>query len=143
MVSDGSLREGQTAVLRRGSEESDEGMVPRKSAKTRVTPVESMEGRPEAEGNLIHHSHSDSGPGNVAASCGEGRIARRGGRRNDHRKVHHHRRSSLVALLRRPEVGARCGKSARRALSGGRPEPTDEGQRRAVPTGTVRRSDVS
>ncbi|MFN7147797.1 MAG: reverse transcriptase domain-containing protein, partial [Myxococcota bacterium] len=32
------------------SEESDEGMVPKKSAKTWVTPVESMEGRPEAEG---------------------------------------------------------------------------------------------
>lgn len=32
------------------SEESDVGMVPKKSAKTRVTPVESMEGRPTAEG---------------------------------------------------------------------------------------------
>jgi RNA-directed DNA polymerase len=32
------------------SEKSDEGMVPKKSTKTRVTPVESMEGRPEAEG---------------------------------------------------------------------------------------------
>jgi len=31
-------------------QESDEVMVPRKSAKTRVTPVESMEGRTEAEG---------------------------------------------------------------------------------------------
>jgi len=31
-------------------EESDEGIVPRKPAKTRVTPVESAEGRPEAEG---------------------------------------------------------------------------------------------
>jgi RNA-directed DNA polymerase len=31
-------------------EESDEGMVPRKPAKTRVTPVELVEGRPEAEG---------------------------------------------------------------------------------------------
>ena len=35
----------------------------------------------------------------------------------------------MSELARRPEVGARCGKSARRALSGGRPE-------RAVPTGT-------
>src|SRR5919109_576821 len=34
-----------------------------------------------------------------------------------------------ASLPRRPEVGARCGKSARRVLSGGRPE-------RAVPTGT-------
>jgi len=32
--------------------------------------------------------------------------------------------------VRRPKVGARCGKSARRVLSGGRPE-------RAVPTGTL------
>lgn len=30
-------------------EQSDEGMVPKKPAKTRVTPVESVEGRPEAE----------------------------------------------------------------------------------------------
>jgi hypothetical protein len=36
---------------------------------------------------------------------------------------------SNVSLARRPKVGARCGKSARRALSGGRLE-------RAVPTGT-------
>lgn len=32
------------------SEESDEGVVPEKSAKTWVTPVETMEGRPEAKG---------------------------------------------------------------------------------------------
>ena len=54
MVSDGSLREGQTAVLRRGSEESDEGMVPTRSAKTWVMPVESTEGRPKAEGKSAH-----------------------------------------------------------------------------------------
>ena len=36
-----------------------------------------------------------------------------------------------ASLARRPEVGARCGKSARRVLSGGRPE-------RAVPTGTAK-----
>jgi hypothetical protein len=34
-----------------------------------------------------------------------------------------------ASLARKPKVGARCGKSARRALSGGRPEG-------AVPTGT-------
>jgi RNA-directed DNA polymerase len=34
----------------------------------------------------------------------------------------HHPWPSVVMLLRRPEVGARCGKSARRVLSGGRPE---------------------
>jgi group II intron reverse transcriptase/maturase len=51
MVGSGQPREGaepQSVVTY--SEESDEGMVPEKSAKTRVTPVESMEGRPEAEG---------------------------------------------------------------------------------------------
>ncbi len=61
---------------------------------------------------------------------GEGRNARRARRRIDHRQAHH-RRSCLISRLRRPEVGARCGKSARRVLSGGRPE-------RAVPTGTGR-----
>lgn len=47
-------REG--AVLKPRSqaiEESDEPMVPMKSAKTRVTPVESMEGRGEAKGKLV------------------------------------------------------------------------------------------
>ncbi len=34
-------------------EESDEPIVPMKSAKTRVTPVESMEGRGEAKGKLV------------------------------------------------------------------------------------------
>jgi len=33
-------------------EESDEGIVPRKPAKTWVTPVESVEGRPEAKGKF-------------------------------------------------------------------------------------------
>ena len=51
MVRDRQPREGkkpQSVV--ESSEGSDEGMVPQKSAKTWVTPVESMEGRPEAEG---------------------------------------------------------------------------------------------
>jgi RNA-directed DNA polymerase len=54
MVDGGSLREGQQAANRRGSEESDAGMVPEKSAKTWVTPVESMEGRAAAEGKSAH-----------------------------------------------------------------------------------------
>lgn len=41
---------GEPQSVGRASEESDAGMVPEKSAKTRVTPVESMEGRPAAEG---------------------------------------------------------------------------------------------
>lgn len=54
MVDGGSLREGQQAALRRGSEESDAGMVPEKPAKTRVTPVESVEERAAAEGKSAH-----------------------------------------------------------------------------------------
>lgn len=56
--------------------------------------------------------------------------------RNSMRSTRFHGHASLVAylwtathVLRRPKVGARCGKSARRDLSGGRPA-------RAVPTGT-------
>jgi group II intron reverse transcriptase/maturase len=51
MVRDKQSREGDEpqSVVKR-SEQSDEGMVPGKSAKTWVTPVESTEGRPEAEG---------------------------------------------------------------------------------------------
>jgi hypothetical protein len=50
MVDGGLLREGQEAAIRRGSEESDAGMVPRKSAKTWVTPVVPMVGRAAAKG---------------------------------------------------------------------------------------------
>lgn len=50
-VNDRHPREGkEPQSVGPNSEESDAGMVPKKSAKTRVTPVESMEGRPTAEG---------------------------------------------------------------------------------------------
>jgi group II intron reverse transcriptase/maturase len=39
-------------------EESDAGMVPKKSAKTRVTPVESVEGRPAAKGKSVARNTS-------------------------------------------------------------------------------------
>ena len=124
------------------SGESDAGVVPKKSTKTRVTPVEPMEGRPKAKGNPLNvNARRTLGRGS-ASLRGAGRTAKGGGRRNDHRPADH-RRSSLISRLRRPEVGARCGKSARRVLSGGRPEPTDEGQRRAVPTGTGKAARVS
>lgn len=47
------------------SEKSDEAIVPGKSAKARVTPVESMEGRAEAEGNPVARNAppTQSGPG--------------------------------------------------------------------------------
>jgi RNA-directed DNA polymerase len=54
VVDGGSLREGQKAAIRRGFEESDAGIVPKKPAKTRVTPVESVEGRAAAEGKSAH-----------------------------------------------------------------------------------------
>lgn len=51
MVGGRQSREGeQPQSVAHYFEESDEGMVPKKPAKTRVTPVESVEGRPEAEG---------------------------------------------------------------------------------------------
>lgn len=50
MVSGGSAQQGLTPQSGASTEKSDEVVVPEKSAKTRVTPVESMEGRTEAEG---------------------------------------------------------------------------------------------
>jgi RNA-directed DNA polymerase len=41
-------------------EESDEGIVPKKPAKTRVTPVESVEGRPEAKGKSAARNASST-----------------------------------------------------------------------------------
>jgi len=64
MVDDGPLREGQQAVLRRRSEASDAGMVPKKPTKTRVTPVEPVEERAAAEGKSAHgdaHRAQDRG----------------------------------------------------------------------------------
>jgi group II intron reverse transcriptase/maturase len=54
MVDGGLLREGEEPQSAGSPEESDAGMVPKKSAKTRVTPVESMEGRAAAEGKSAH-----------------------------------------------------------------------------------------
>jgi group II intron reverse transcriptase/maturase len=48
------------------AEESDEGMVPEKSAKTWVTPVESMEERPEAEGKSVARNASPTQDGTDA-----------------------------------------------------------------------------
>ena len=41
-------------------EESDKGIVPKKSAKTRVTPVETTEGRPEAKGKSATRNASST-----------------------------------------------------------------------------------
>ena len=50
---DTQLREGESHKPQsQTSEESDEGIVPKKAAKTWVTPVESLEGRPEANGKV-------------------------------------------------------------------------------------------
>jgi RNA-directed DNA polymerase len=56
MVDGGPLREGKRPQSAGSSEESDAGIVPKKSAKTRVTPVEAMEGRPKAEGKSAHRN---------------------------------------------------------------------------------------
>jgi len=50
MVSGEPARKGDKPQPEASVEKSDEVIVPKKSAKTRVTPVESMEGRTEAEG---------------------------------------------------------------------------------------------
>jgi RNA-directed DNA polymerase len=50
MVTDGPAQQGEEPQPGASIEKSDEVIVPEKSAKTRVTPVESMEGRTEAEG---------------------------------------------------------------------------------------------
>jgi len=47
---------GVHAPKPQASEESDAGMVPKKSAKTWATPVESMEGRPAAKGKLAQRN---------------------------------------------------------------------------------------
>lgn len=61
------LHEGTTPYDAAASdEESDEGMVPKKSAKTWVTPVESMEGRPEAEGKSAARNASPTQDGTDA-----------------------------------------------------------------------------
>ena len=54
MVGDGLLREGEKPYAAGCPEGSDEGVVPQRSAKTWVTPVEPAEGRPEAEGKSAH-----------------------------------------------------------------------------------------
>lgn len=65
VVSGSEAREGKTlhavrakALQPDASEESDAGIVPRKSAKTRVTPVETMEGRTAAKGKLAQRNAS-------------------------------------------------------------------------------------
>ena len=61
MVDGRRPREGdEPQAARQTVEESDEGIVPRKSAKTRVTPVESAEGRPEAKGKFAARDASST-----------------------------------------------------------------------------------
>src|SRR5262245_16637939 len=51
VVDDRQLREGEDPqVAERAAEESDAGVVPKKLTKTRVTPVEAVEGRAAAKG---------------------------------------------------------------------------------------------
>ena len=73
MVGDRQLREGQQSRNPQASpEESDAGMVPKKPAKTRVTPVESVEGRAAAEGKSAHETRPGTGPGKRAHASWSG-----------------------------------------------------------------------
>src|SRR5215471_12192792 len=113
-------REGRIRKPRsQASEESDEPIVPMKSAKTWVTPVKSTEGRGEAKGKLA--------PRNVHRTQGRERAPtnlERVGRKAT--KDKETKFSNLMCHLKVPLL-EQAYKSARRALCGGRPE-------RAVPT---------
>src|SRR5512146_2660137 len=61
VVTAGQPRKGQQPIaVEYEAEEADEGIVPRKSAKTWVTPVESMEGRAAAEGKSAARNASST-----------------------------------------------------------------------------------
>ena len=67
MVDEGQPREGQQpSTVERIAEKSDAGMVPEKSAKTWVTPVESMEGRAAAKGKFVARNASPTQRGTDA-----------------------------------------------------------------------------
>lgn len=67
MVDDRQRREGQEPQSAQyASEKSDAGMVPKKSAKTRVTPVELAEGKAAAEGKSVARNASPAQDGKDA-----------------------------------------------------------------------------
>ena len=67
VVPDRQLREGQEPqAAERAAEESDEAVVPKKPAKTWVTPVEPVEGRAEAKGKAAAGNASPAQDGNDA-----------------------------------------------------------------------------
>ncbi len=66
VVDEGQSREGQQPNPGRVAEESDAGIVPKKSTKTWVTPVESMEGRAAAKGKSVARNASPTQRGNDA-----------------------------------------------------------------------------
>ncbi len=70
VVDEGQPREGEHPnAVERAAEESDAGMVPKKPAKTRVTPVELMEGRAAAEGKSAARNALPTQRGNGALTC--------------------------------------------------------------------------
>lgn len=70
MVGDRQRREGdEPQAAQHASEESDEGVVPGKPAKTRVTPVEPAEGRASAEGKPAARNASPTQSGTDALTC--------------------------------------------------------------------------
>jgi group II intron reverse transcriptase/maturase len=68
MVSDKHVREGQGRKPDEYAEESDEGTVPKKREKTRVTPVDLVEGKPEAEGKSAARNTSPAQKGQGVAT---------------------------------------------------------------------------
>ena len=77
MVDGEHAREGEEPKpCRENSEESDETMVPKKSPKTRVTPVEAMEGRVEAKGKFAARNASPTQGGKDAPTLRQ-RIGKR------------------------------------------------------------------
>lgn len=70
MVGGRQLREGdKPQAAEEAVEESDAGVVPKKSAKTRVTPVESMEGRAAAKGKSVARNAPPAQDGSSALTA--------------------------------------------------------------------------
>jgi group II intron reverse transcriptase/maturase len=66
VVTDGQTREGKPQSVVGTRQKSDEAVVPRKPTKTRVTPVEPVEGRAEAEGKSTARNASPAQDGKDA-----------------------------------------------------------------------------
>jgi hypothetical protein len=121
-------------------EESDAGVVPEKSAKTWVTPVEPMEERPKAKGKLVQRNASRT-LGRQDATTHLERVGpqeEEGGGTTTGRLTTDGPRSTCASVDPRWEPGA--GNPLAGLCPGGGPSRPSRsgGRRRAVPTGTAR-----